>query len=95
MGKKKNSGKPLKDYYSILGVLKNASPKEIRRRFRKAAQEWHPDRNSSPEAKKKFQELGEAYKNLKSEENRNEYDARVISEYCDTLLGGSFGRKRK
>ncbi|MEJ1380798.1 MAG: DnaJ domain-containing protein [Candidatus Sedimenticola sp. (ex Thyasira tokunagai)] len=95
MGKKKKSHKPLKDYYSILGVMKNASLKEIRKKFRKSAQDMHPDRNPSPEATAKFKELGEAYRILKSDKKRNDYDAEIISEYCDTLLGGSFRKKNR
>ncbi len=95
MGKRKrNNSAPLKDFYAILGVAHNAGLKEIRQAFRKLAQDMHPDRNPSPDAKAKFQELGEAYKVLKSEENRNDYDAQVIAEYCASLIG-SFERKGK
>ena len=32
-----------KDYYSILGVSKNASDSEIKKNFRKLAAKYHPD----------------------------------------------------
>ncbi len=93
-GEEKKS-QALEGYYSILGVVKNASLKEIRKKFRKSAQDMHPDRNPSPEATAKFKELGEAYRILKSDKKRNDYDAEIISEYCDTLLGGSFRKKKR
>ncbi len=78
---------PLKDYYAILGVEHNAELEDIRHAFRKLAHNVHPDRNSSPDAKVKFQELGEAYQTLKSTQKRNDYDARVITEYCSSMVG--------
>jgi len=92
--KKRKNSAPLKDFYAILGVARNAELKEIRRAFRKLAQDMHPDRNPSPDAKARFQELGEAYKILKSEDMRNDYDARIIAEYCEALVG-SFEAKGK
>ena len=83
---KKNKA-PLKDYYAILGVPRNASLNEIRAAFRRKANEFHPDRNSSSSAKVSFQEIAEAYQVMKSPISRNEYDARIIAEYCGHLVG--------
>lgn len=38
------------------------------------ARQWHPDRNSSEEAKVKFQQIGEAYQVLSDEKLRKVYD---------------------
>jgi len=82
----KNQKAPLKDYYLVLGVPQGASQKAITQAFRKKAQSWHPDRNNSAEAKEKFQELVEAYQILKSSDKRNDFDARIISEFCDSFV---------
>lgn len=51
-----------KDYYSILGVPKNASSKEIKKAYYQLAKKYHPDTNKDdPNAQKKFQEVSEAY----------------------------------
>ena len=50
-----------KNYYSILGVSKNASDDEIKKAYRKMALKYHPDKNSSPGAEEKFKEIAEAY----------------------------------
>lgn len=64
-----------KDYYNILGVGRNASQDEIKKKYRKLAAKYHPDKNpDDPEAEKKFKELGEAYEVLKDPEKRKLYD---------------------
>lgn len=63
-------------HYDILGVEKNASSDEIKKAYKTLAKEWHPDKNiDKPEvAKKKFQEIQEAYEILGDEDKRRLYD---------------------
>lgn len=61
-----------KDYYAILGVDKNASDAEIKKAFRKKAQEYHPDKKDGDE--KKFKEVNEAYGVLRDKQKRAQYD---------------------
>ncbi|HLG04106.1 MAG TPA: DnaJ domain-containing protein [Bacteroidia bacterium] len=49
------------DYFNVLGLPKGASKAEIKKAYRKLVFVWHPDKNPSPEARRKFIELTEAY----------------------------------
>lgn len=64
-----------KDYYTILGVSKTATPEEIKRTYRKLARKHHPDVNpGNPEAEDKFKDLNEANEVLSNPETRSKYD---------------------
>jgi len=65
---------PKRDYYDVLGVSKNASQEELKKAYRKQALQWHPDRNKSPEAEKRFKEINEAYEVLSDGEKKAAYD---------------------
>lgn len=71
-----------KDYYSILGVSKTASPDELKKAYRKLAHAHHPDKKSGDEAK--FKEINEAYSTLSDPEKRRQYD-----QYGQTFSGSS------
>jgi curved DNA-binding protein len=63
-----------KDYYTILGVSRQATQEEIKRSYRKLARKYHPDVCKEPDAENKFHELGEAYEVLQDPEKRAAYD---------------------
>ena len=64
-----------KDYYGVLGVPKNASQKEIKKAYRKLAQQFHPDANpGNADAEDRFKEISAANDVLGDEEKRKAYD---------------------
>ena len=66
-------------YYKILGVDENASNHELRKAFCKLSIELHPDTTSLEidDAKRKFQEVLEAYENLNNSNLRKIYDEKL------------------
>ncbi|MGP8214249.1 MAG: DNA polymerase I [Bacteroidia bacterium] len=64
-----------KDYYSILGIDRNATADEIKKAYRKKAMQHHPDRNpNDKDAADKFKEIAEAYDVLGDPKKRKQYD---------------------
>jgi len=64
-----------KDFYSILGVGKDASQDEIKKAYRKMAVKYHPDKNpGNHEAEDKFKDVSEAYSVLSDEKKKSMYD---------------------
>tara|TARA_Y100000590_G_scaffold136068_1_gene155744 strand:- start:2648 stop:3787 length:1140 start_codon:yes stop_codon:yes gene_type:complete len=78
-----------KDYYEVLGVIKSASDEDIKKAFRRLALEYHPDRNSDPDAGERFKEINEAYQVLISKEKRSVYDRFGHAGLADTVGAGS------
>jgi curved DNA-binding protein CbpA len=61
-------------YYEILGVGPTASPDEIHSAYRRLARQYHPDVNSGPDARTRFDELSSAYEVLHDPQQRSRYD---------------------
>ncbi|MCX6822506.1 MAG: DnaJ domain-containing protein [candidate division SR1 bacterium] len=77
-----------KNYYDILGVDEKANADEIKKAFRKAAVQHHPDKGGD---KKKFQEINEAYQVIGDEKKRGQYDAYRSGGYTGGGQGGFGG----
>lgn len=77
-----------KDYYKVLGVSKSATGDEIKKAYRKLALEYHPDRNKSKEAVKKFKEITQAYEVLSDSSKRQAYDQFGPSAFSQGFPGG-------
>jgi len=64
-----------KDYYSILGVKRDASQQEIKKAYRRLARMYHPDVNPGDKtAESKFKDINEAYEVLSDKDKRVKYD---------------------
>ena len=64
------------NYYDVLGVSKDASPKEVKKAYYQLAKKYHPDSNKGDkETSRKFQEVSEAYECLSDDNKRKQYDA--------------------
>ncbi|KPH06148.1 DnaJ-class molecular chaperone [Rhizobium leguminosarum] len=69
------------DPYEILGVARDASPKDIQKAYRRLAKKLHPDLNpGDKEAQRKFQDLSAAYDILSDETKRARFDRGEIDE---------------
>jgi molecular chaperone DnaJ len=73
-----------RDYYEVLGVGKDASADEIKKAFRRAAVQHHPDKEGGDESK--FKEVNEAYEVLKDPSKRQRYD-----QFGHAGVGGASG----
>ena len=64
------------DFYEILDIPKNASNSLIRKKYRKLAIKWHPDKNPNNKeiAEEKFKQISMAYQILSDDEKRENYD---------------------
>ncbi|MGY6500083.1 MAG: molecular chaperone DnaJ [Acidimicrobiales bacterium] len=82
-----------KDYYSVLGVAKDAPQKEITSAYRKLARELHPDANpGDAKAEERFKEVSAAYDVVGDAEKRKEYDeVRRMGPMAGGVGGGPGG----
>src|ERR1700758_3366307 len=63
-----------KDYYSALGVARDASDDDIRKAYRKLARKYHPDVSKEADADAKMRAINEARDVLQDKEKRAAYD---------------------
>jgi DnaJ-class molecular chaperone len=76
------------DPYSILGVARSASEKDIKSAYRKLAKELHPDRNrDNPKAAEKFGEVTSAYDLLSDKDKRARFDRGEIDADGNPTMG--------
>ena len=76
------------NHYDTLGITREASAEEIKKSYRTLSLKWHPDRNSSPEAQSKFQEIGSAYEVLSDDAKRHEYNMELDGVGIHQMPGG-------
>ncbi len=83
---------PQKNHHSILGLATGATKKQIKSAYRKLALKYHPDRNPSAGAARKFQEIKEAYDYLLDHPSAGLNDA---TSYEDRVASEIYRRERE
>lgn len=73
------------DYYSLLGIDRNASAEEIRQAYFDAARRLHPDKNEAPGETELFIGVQEAYEVLSNPKKRSKYDETLPPQKQDQL----------
>jgi len=63
----------LPNYYEILGIPRDATQGEIKKKFRELAKKTHPDKTKD-DSEEEMVELNKAYEVLSDEKNREKYD---------------------
>lgn len=69
-----------KDYYDILGLARDCTDNEIKKKYHKLAMKWHPDKHINDNEKDrkisedKFKEINQAYEILSDCKKRKRYD---------------------
>ena len=80
-----------KNYYDILGVKKDASDADIKKRYRKLVRQYHPDVSDDPDADNKIAEINNAYETIRDKDKRAEYDAMLNNPFTGQGGAGGFG----
>lgn len=89
-------------YFNVLGLPFGASEQLIKKRYKELAKKYHPDRNPSPDANKRFIEINEAYIYLMSkdkiqfkspEEHQKERDEEIQKAYKEKAW--KYAREKK
>ncbi|WP_296189352.1 MULTISPECIES: DnaJ C-terminal domain-containing protein [unclassified Psychrobacter] len=80
-----------KNYYDILGVKKDASDAEIKKKYRKLVRQYHPDVSDDPDADNKIAEINNAYETIRDKDKRAEYDAMLDNPFAGAGGAGGFG----
>jgi len=80
------------DYYQILGVDKNVTQEELKKKYKKLVLQYHPDRNpGNKDAEEKFKIINEAYGVLSDPEKRRRYDQFGADGNSSSGFSSNFG----
>ncbi|MDV2859708.1 DnaJ C-terminal domain-containing protein [Psychrobacter sp. CAM01] len=80
-----------KNYYDVLGVKKDASDADIKKKYRKLVRQYHPDVSDDPNADNKIAEINNAYETLRDKDKRAQYDAMLDNPFAGQGGAGGFG----
>jgi len=79
-------------HYDVLGIPKDSTESAIKKAYRELSFKNHPDRNPSPEASAKMQQINEAYEVLSDPQKRSEYDTPESGSTLDDIINELFKR---
>jgi molecular chaperone DnaJ len=79
------------DFYSVLGVSREADEAEIREAYREKVREYHPDVSDDPDAEEKFKRAKKAQEVLTDEEKREVYDRVGHEQFVEAEKRGGVG----
>ena len=89
----------LKEAREILGISENATPEEIKKRYRDLSKKYHPDLSKEPDAEEKFKKINEAHNRIQSGEEDVDQNMRGNPwggmNPFDGFFGGGFSRQAK
>ncbi|KKF97244.1 hypothetical protein CFO_g369 [Ceratocystis platani] len=88
------AGAKEEDLYELLGVERTATPDQIKKAYRKAALQYHPDKvpeERREESEAKFKVVTQAYEILRDEEKRELYDTHGMAAFDPSRAGGAGG----
>jgi DnaJ-class molecular chaperone len=75
------------NFYSSLGVNKEANQDDIKRAYRTLSMKWHPDRNNqSNESTEKFQQISRAYETLSDIKAKKQYDMALNNPFASSHI---------
>lgn len=77
------------DAHKLLGTSDNSTPEEVKKAYKRAAQKWHPDKNTEAGAEEKFKKIKEAYELLVSGKAGNEQHHRNNGSYSQWTQDGT------
>lgn len=81
-----------KDFYKVMGVSKDVSEAELKKKYRKLARELHPDLHpGDAKAEARFKEVNEAFDVLSDKTKRAEYDQVRAMGSGPRFAGGAGG----
>jgi DnaJ-class molecular chaperone len=71
------------NFYDILQLNSNCSKQEIKQKYFMLAKQYHPDKNSAPDAKEKFIAIRNAYEILSDDTRRKYYDEMTLDQQTE------------
>ena len=92
MNKSETYNRDVLGYYRIIGITPDTDENLAKQKYRERAKAWHPDHNSSDEAKENFQKLSVAYDIISNDDKRLTYDL-LCSAYTSSNFPPMFSLK--